>query len=68
MTEPTSPDAPLSTWAYLRYRVNRDIGGVLAWFGEKWRQSLLFKLVAIAFGVFLVLVDRCVRVVGERPA
>lgn len=55
MTDPTSPDAPLSTWAYLRYRVNRDIGGVLAWFGEKWRQSLLFKLAASAFGVFLVL-------------
>ncbi|MDP5102343.1 MAG: transglycosylase domain-containing protein [Erythrobacter sp.] len=55
MTDQASPDAPLSTWAYLRYRVNRDIGGVLAWFGEKWRQSRLFKLAAIAFGMFLAL-------------
>jgi penicillin-binding protein 1A len=55
MTDLTTPEPPLSTWAYLRYRVNRDIGGVLTWFGEKWRQSLLFKLVASAFGVFLAL-------------
>jgi len=59
MTEPTpaiTPDpVPLSTWAYLRYRVVRDLHGALAWFGEKWRQSLLFKLVAGALGVFLAL-------------
>jgi len=55
MTEPTFTSAPLPNWAYLRYRVNRDLGGVLAWFREKWRQSLLFKLVASGFGVFLIL-------------
>ena len=55
MTEQASPTVPLSTWAYLRYRVNRDFGGALAWFWEKWRQSLLFKLVAGAFAVLLVL-------------
>ena len=55
MTDQTATDAPLSNWAYLRYRLNRDIGGVLSWFRDKWRQSLLFKLAASAFGVFLVL-------------
>lgn len=55
MTDQASSEAPLSGWAYLRYRVNRDIGGALAWFADKWRQSLLFKLVASAFGVFLVI-------------
>lgn len=55
MTDQTPASAPQSTWAYLRYRVNRDIGGALAWFREKWRQSLLFKLAACAFGVFLAL-------------
>ncbi|NBB25331.1 penicillin-binding protein [Porphyrobacter sp. SLTP] len=59
MTEPTAspvaePGAP-STWAYLRYRVNRDLGGALAWFRERWQQSFWFKLVAGAFGVFLAL-------------
>ncbi len=55
MTEPTPSTAPLSTWAYLRYRVNRDIGGLLTWFREKWRQSLLFKVAACVLGVFLAL-------------
>jgi penicillin-binding protein 1A len=59
MTEPApTPEAPtdqLSTWAYLRYRVNRDIGAALAWFGARWRESRLFKLVASLFGLFLVL-------------
>ena len=55
MTDQTATDAPLSNWAYLRYRLNRDIGGVMSWFRDKWRQSLLFKLAASAFGVFLVL-------------
>lgn len=55
MTDQASSASPLSTWAYLRYRVNRDISGLLTWFGEKWRASLLFKLIAAAFGVFLVL-------------
>jgi penicillin-binding protein 1A len=55
MTDLASPAAPQSNWAYLRYRVNRDIRGLLTWFGEKWRASLLFKLIAVAFGVFLAL-------------
>lgn len=54
MTDPASASAPLPLWAYLRYRVNRDVGGAIAWFGEKWRQSLLFKLAAAAVGVLLV--------------
>lgn len=55
MTETPTPSAPQSNWAYLRYRVNRDLRGVLAWFGARWRQSRLFKLAAIAFGAFLTL-------------
>jgi penicillin-binding protein 1A len=55
MTDQASSAAPQSTWAYLRYRVNRDIRGLLTWFGEKWRASLLFKLIAAAFGMFLLL-------------
>nr|MCU0949243.1 transglycosylase domain-containing protein [Porphyrobacter sp.] len=59
MTDPTAspvadPAAP-SNWAYLRYRVNRDIGAALAWFRERWRQSLLFRLIAGAFAAFFVL-------------
>ncbi len=57
MTEPAPAPAPdqTSTWAYLRYRVNRDVGGALAWFRARWRESRLFKAVAIAFGLFLAL-------------
>lgn len=55
MNDPVSPPDQPSTWAYLRYRVNRDLGGALAWFRARWRESRLFKLVAIAFGVFLAL-------------
>lgn len=55
MTEPASPPDQPSTWAYLRYRVNRDIGSALAWFRARWRESRLFKLVAIALGLFLAL-------------
>ena len=55
MIEPTPTDAPLSNWAYLRYRVNRDIGSALAWFREKWRASRLFKLAAVLFGLGLAL-------------
>jgi penicillin-binding protein 1A len=55
MTDQASPASPLFTWAYLRYRVNRDIRGLLTWFGEKWRASLLFKLIAAALGMFLAL-------------
>lgn len=55
MTQITPPDAPQSTWAYLRYRVNRDMGGALAWFSARWKESLLFKLAAAGFALFLVL-------------
>jgi penicillin-binding protein 1A len=50
---PSSP--PQSLGSYARYRVNRDIGAASAWFAAKWHQSLLFKLAAGAFGVFLAL-------------
>lgn len=56
MTEtPPASDDRLSTWAYLRYRVNRDLGAGLAWFRARWQASLLFKLVAIGFGLGLAL-------------
>lgn len=55
MTEPAPAASPQSTWAYVRYRVNRDIGGALAWFGQKWRESLLFKIIASLFSLGLVL-------------
>ena len=59
MTDPTSAtpqdSSPQSTWAYLRYRVNRDIGMALAWFREKWRESRLFRILASLFGVGLAL-------------
>jgi penicillin-binding protein 1A len=46
---------PLPTWAYLRYRVNRDISGALGWFGKKWQESLLFKLVASLLAIGLAI-------------
>ncbi|MEE4316100.1 MAG: transglycosylase domain-containing protein [Erythrobacter sp.] len=55
MTEPVDATSPQSTWAYLRYRVNRDIGGALAWFGAKWRSSLLFKVLASLLAVGLAI-------------
>jgi penicillin-binding protein 1A len=55
MTEPAPAPDQTSTWAYVRYRVNRDVGGALAWFRARWRESRLFKAVAIAFGLFLAL-------------
>lgn len=56
MTEPTSaPASSQSTWAYLRYRVARDFGGAYAWFGKKWRESLLFRILASLFGFGLVI-------------
>ena len=55
MTEPATPPDQPSTWAYLRYRVNRDVGAASAWFRARWRESRLFRLVAIAFAGFLVL-------------
>ncbi len=50
MTEPTAASSPQSTWAYLRYRVNRDVRGALAWFRAKWRESRLFRILASLFG------------------
>ncbi len=50
----TASDNP-PLWAYLRYRVNRDVAAALAWFDERWRQSRLFKLAAAAIGVALVI-------------
>jgi penicillin-binding protein 1A len=59
MTDPTSAtpqdSSPQSTWAYLRYRVNRDIGLALAWFREKWRASRLFRVLASLLAVGLAL-------------
>ncbi|MEQ5786552.1 transglycosylase domain-containing protein [Erythrobacter sp. NFXS35] len=59
MTEQTplssSASETLSTGAYARYRVNRDIRGALAWFGEKWRGSILFKIAAGLCALGLVL-------------
>jgi len=55
MTETTPPSGQLSTWAYLRYRVTRDIGGGLAWFAARWKQSRLFRLAALLFGAFVAL-------------
>lgn len=59
MTEPaaTPPqDAPAqSAWAYLRFRVNRDIGMALAWFRSKWAQSRLFRIMASLAGAGLAL-------------
>ena len=55
-TPATSMDSgPLPAWAYLRYRVNRDIGGALGWFGKKWQESLLFKLVASLLAIGLAI-------------
>ncbi|WP_086617192.1 penicillin-binding protein 1A [Erythrobacter tepidarius] len=55
MTEPTAASSPQSTWAYLRYRINRDVGGALAWFGAKWRESRLFRIIASLAGFGLLL-------------
>ena len=59
MTEPTPisiPDnGPQSGWAYLRYRVNRDVGMALAWFRDKWRTSRLFRILASLFGLGVML-------------
>lgn len=55
MSEQSPVSAPASNWAYFRYRLNRDIGALGAWFGEKWRSSRLFKLFALLAGLFLVL-------------
>lgn len=55
MTEDAPASNAGSTWAYFRYRVNRDIAALGAWFAAKWRGSLWFRLAAIAAGLFLAL-------------
>jgi penicillin-binding protein 1A len=55
MTENAPTSTPASRWGYFRYRVNRDLGGLLGWFSERWRHSLPFRILAIAAGLFLVL-------------
>ncbi len=55
MTEPETPSNALSTWAYFRYRVNRDIGALVSWFETKWRASLVFRIAAVAAGLGLLL-------------
>lgn len=59
MTEPAptsfQDSGPPSRWAYLRYRVNRDVGMALAWFWENWRSSRLFRILASLFGLGVVL-------------
>jgi len=40
--------------AYFRYRVGRDLGGASAWFAQKWRGSMLFKLAALALALALL--------------
>ncbi|MCK0128264.1 transglycosylase domain-containing protein [Erythrobacter sp. F6033] len=47
--------APASTLDYFRYRLNRDLGGAMAWFGQKWRSSWLFKIAALLIGLGMVL-------------
>ncbi|MGB3807040.1 MAG: transglycosylase domain-containing protein, partial [Erythrobacter sp.] len=46
--------APLPFPAYFRYRLSRDVGGASAWFARKWRGSTLFKLVALALAILLL--------------
>ena len=39
---------------YFRFRLSRDTAMAVAWFGERWRSSLLFKLAAFAFAGLIV--------------
>jgi penicillin-binding protein 1A len=55
MTDPTTAASPQSGWGYFRYRVNRDVSRALAWFHGKWRESLLFRIIASFFGLGLAL-------------
>ncbi|MEO0700269.1 MAG: transglycosylase domain-containing protein, partial [Pseudomonadota bacterium] len=41
--------ADLPALAYLRHRVNRDLRGAGAWLLAKWRASIWYKLLVIAF-------------------
>lgn len=55
MTEPAPAPDQTSTWAYLRQRINRDVGGALAWFRARWRESRLFRIGALLLGLLLAL-------------
>jgi penicillin-binding protein 1A len=55
MTDPTAANDPQTTWEYLRYRANRDVGMALAWFRRRWNESRLFKICAAAVGAALAL-------------
>jgi len=55
MSEASAPSEAPGLWAYLRYRVNRDLRGAGAWFAARWRASRLFRLGAIALGLGLSL-------------
>jgi penicillin-binding protein 1A len=43
-----------STGDSFRYRLTRGAGGLLGWFQDNWRQSRLFKWIAILFGGLLL--------------
>lgn len=53
MTEPAPAPDQISTWAYLRQRVSRDVAGALAWFRARWRESRLFRIAALLLGFLL---------------
>ena len=53
---------------YFRYRLARDFGGLLNWFGQKWRSSWLFKLGALLLGVlFAVWVAAYIWLASDLP-
>ncbi|MEO0461969.1 MAG: transglycosylase domain-containing protein [Pseudomonadota bacterium] len=45
--------ADLSTFAYVRYRIVRDLSGAGAWLLERWRASIWYKLLVLAAVLFL---------------
>ncbi|MEM7688257.1 MAG: transglycosylase domain-containing protein [Pseudomonadota bacterium] len=45
----------LSTPAYIRYRLSRDVKAASAWIAERWRASIWYKLLALAVAAFVVL-------------
>ncbi|MGB3472761.1 MAG: transglycosylase domain-containing protein [Erythrobacter sp.] len=47
--------ADLSTLEYFGYRIRRDLGGAGAWLLEKWRTSIWYKLLVVAFFAFVAL-------------
>jgi len=47
--------AHLSTFEYFGYRIRRDLSGAGAWLLEKWRTSIWYKLLVVAFFAFVAL-------------